>query len=327
MLMESNSRNQHIPYSQDSLTQVQVTNTAKDEMSWITNESILRDEGALYGIASADITEKLQAIAGYYQTKKAVPLQKKEFIQQRIQELSLIKDVNDAEIERLEDNLEESKDIRGNMLPLLFQLLAVIAVCVFNFFLLQWWLSPVVKYDLICLGIYFAGLFSVYIGRGLSYATLEKENTLEAPAPVNGRIAFLKEFAVAAAVAVFICTLTSDAYPLKNNLAAAVIFFLLFLVGKVLVNTFAGFKEEAAGYFQVAGSRYRQRRQQRLLRKKNEKSTALLLDARMDLQEPETLIKKLEAEQEYKTRVFLSEYHLAVESRQQPAKLPGKQFA
>jgi hypothetical protein len=328
MLMESNSLNHPLPGNQQVPIEPETdSQPAKVDCTWITNEAILRDEGALYGIASADITDKLQAIASYFQTKLAAPLQKKEFIQQRIQELSLVTSVNNAEVERIEELLEGQKAAPNNMLPLFLQFVAVTAVCVFNFFLLQWWLNPVIKSDMICLGIYLAGLFSVYIGRGLTYSLSETSEPANEETAGKGRRTFLKEFAVAAAVAGFICTLTSDAYPLKNNIAAAVIFFLLFLVGKVLLNTFSAFRQQAAIYFRFAANRYRHRREQRLLIKKNESAEASLQTARTQLQEPETIIKKLEAEQEYKTRVFLSEYHLALESRQMATKLPGKQFA
>jgi hypothetical protein len=183
-------------------------------------------------------------------------------------------------------------------------------------------LSPSIDSHLICAGIYLTGLFSFYISRAVNNP--EAKETEE---PEKGWKINLREFAVAAGVALFICILTFRSYPAAHSLAAFVMLCIIFLAGKVLMNSVTLLKEEGGNWLRYAKQRWRLKKQEKQLTKGIEQSLASIDTARADLLEPSTQIKKLEAEQEYKTRIFLSEYNLALQSRNASSKSPAKQFA
>jgi hypothetical protein len=298
-----------------------VPQETQDAFHWINNEALLRDEGALFGIAAAEIDDKLNAIESFFKTRMSEALVRKQFLEQKIQEHDLVIGVNRKEVTSLADQLEESRQ-KNNMLPSLVQFLAVLCVCIFNFFVVRWWLSPSIDSDLICAGIYLSGLFSFYISRAVN----NPENTETEEAEKGWKIN-LREFAVAAGVALFICILTYRSYPAAHSVAAFLMLCIGFFAGKVLMNSIAQLKEEGGNWLQHATQRWRLKKQQKQLTKAIEQSLTSIDAARAELQEPSILLKKLEAEQEYKTRIFLSEYNLALQSRNASSKSPAKQFA
>jgi hypothetical protein len=298
-----------------------VPNETHDAFHWINNEGLLRDEGALFGIAGGDIMDKMNAIESFFKTRMAGAHIKKQFLEQKIQEHDLLIGINRKQVATIADQLEESRQ-KNQMLPSLVQFLAVLSVCIFNFFVVRWWLSPSVQSDLICAGIYLTGLFSFYISRAVNNP--EAKETEE---PERGWKINLRELAVAAGVALFICILTFRSYPAAHSLAAFVMLCICFLAGKVLMNSVTQLKEQGGNWLRYAGQRWRLRRQRRRFTKAIARSLNAIDSARTELLEPSTQIKKFEAEQEYKTRIFLSEYNLALQTRNASSKSPAKQFA
>jgi hypothetical protein len=324
-----NTRNQ-FPFNGPPLQQEEKNaNTRQQEdFTWILNEGMLRDEGSLFGIAGAEITDKLESINSYYQTKTAFPQQQKRYLEEKIASLK-------AEIESARDELAEvrsaqqasvSKEkISYQLWPVAFQFLAILAVSCFNFFLVRYWLSPVITSDVICLGIYLCGLFSVYIGRSIILNSGDEDSDEVSNAVLKK--SYLREFGVAAAVSFFICTITFKSYPVQNSVAAFLLMFLLFLCGKVLVNTLFRLKKEINASFRIMKTRYKARRQERNFSRKMEEAEKALRESIEALQEPEITLAKLQAEQQYKTHVFRSEYNLALQSRQALNKPSLKQLA
>jgi hypothetical protein len=292
-----------------------------DGFHWINNEGLLRDEGALFGIAGADIKDKMNAIESFYKTRTAEPMLIKQFLEQKIQEHDLVISVNRKVLADISSQLKSTRE-KNNFLPALLQLLAVMGVCVFNYFVVSWWLSPAVDSYLICAGIYLSGLFSFYISR-----TLNNEETEENVQPQKGWKINLRELAVAAGVALFICVLTFRSYPPAHSLAAFLILCIIFSAGKVLMSSFFNFKEEGSTWLHFYSERSGLKKQSKELSKAIEKSAAAIETARTEIQEPSIRLKKLEAEHEYKTRIFLSEYNLALQGRNNVTKSPAKEFA
>ena len=300
----------------------------QEDFTWILNEGMLRDEGSLFGIAGAEITDKLESISSYYQTKTAYPQQQKRYLEEKI---VLLK----AEIESASDELSEVRSVQQasiskekisyQLWPVAFQFLAILAVSGFNFFLVRYWLSPVISSDVICLGIYLCGLFSVYIGRSIILNSGDEDNDEESNAAIKKN--YLREFGVAAAVSLFICTITFNNYPVQNSVAAFLLMFLLFLCGKVLVNTLFRLKKEFSASFRMMSARYKARRAEKKLSGKIDEAEKALRQSFEALQEPEITLAKLQAEQQYKTHVFRSEYNLALQSRQALNKPSLKQLA
>ena len=259
------------------------------QYQWIINEGLLRDEGILYGIAGADIQEKTEAIRDYYRVKKAASRTKQDHLDKKITEIR----------EQLPMPTAES----SNLLPVILQLLMYAGICFFNYWLESYWLSPVFHTTSICLGLYLFGLFSVFIGRSVMYNATqsladEKDQTRQRE---KWKI-YLEELGVPVTVSLFISILPARAYPIEYSVVAALFFFMLFLLGgKGLVNTLFRVRKELATGFQHL----------RQKKKSNE-----LTSLQGDLESTDAALEELDGEEEYKIKVFTSEYKLALESRQ-----------
>jgi hypothetical protein len=259
------------------------------QYQWIINEGLLRDEGTLYGIAGAGIQEKTEAIRNYYRIKKAASRTKQDHLDKKITEIR----------EQLPIPTTES----SNLLPIILQLLMYVGICFFNYWLESYWLSPVFHTTFICLGLYLFGLFSVFIGRSVMYnatqsLTDEKDQTRQRE---KWKI-YLEELGVPLIVSLFISILPARAYPIEYSVVAALFFFMLFLLGgKGFVNTLFRVRKELATGFQH-------------LRQK--KKSTELTSLQGDLESTAAALEELDGEEEYKIKVFTSEYKLAFESRQ-----------
>ena len=102
--------------------------------------------------------------------------------------------------------------------------------------------------------------------------------------------------------------------------------FVLFLSGKILLNSVGRFRKEFSIYSQETKSNSRLRKQHKDWTEKLREAEQELELSLNNIQEPEVVLKQLEAEQDYKTHIFLSEYQLALQSRQALIKSHSKQF-
>jgi hypothetical protein len=272
------------------------------QYQWIVNEGLLRDEGTLYGIAGTAIQEKTDAIRDFYRIKKAVSRTKQEHLDK------MIADINN----HLSRSLSEANDPAGvgnpsNLIPIIVQLLFYTGICYFNYWLESYWLSPVFRSTFICLGLYLFGLFSVFIGRSIMYNPAQ--SLTDDKGPVDRREKwkiYFEELGVPLIVSLFISILPAKAYPIQFSIVATLFFFMLFLLGgKGLVNTFFRSRKELTIYFQY------------LRKKKDRKVKSKTLHAlQNDLETTLAALEELNGEEEYKVKVFTSEYKLAFESRQ-----------
>jgi hypothetical protein len=259
------------------------------QYQWIINEGLLRDEGTLYGIAGAGVQEKTDAIRDYYRIKKAASRTKQDHLDKKITEIREQLPMPDSE--------------SSNLLPILLQLLMYVGICYFNYWLESYWLSPVFHTTFICLGLYLFGLFSVFIGRSVMYNTAQSLTDEKGQADQREKWKiYLEELGVPLIVALFISILPARAYPIEYSVVAGLFFFMLFLLGgKGLVNTLFRVRREMAGCFQ------------HLRRSKKNKA---LISLQGDLESTAAALEELNGEEEYKIKVFASEYKLAFESRQ-----------
>jgi hypothetical protein len=271
------------------------------QYQWIINEGLLRDEGTLYGIAGAGIEEKIEAIHDYYQIKMAPDHVKVEFLEKKI---SGIQEQAPLTTEALSIP-KPSTSI--NLLPIALQLIAYSGICYFNYWLLTYWLSPIIHSLFICIGLYLFGLFSVFIGKSILYNTETslKEDTENKVNRENWKIYF-EEVGVPLTVSMVIAILPARAYRIEFSIIMAIFFFMLFLLGgKGLINTLFRIGTQASDISQHIG----QSRQKK--RKKKE-----LLDLRTELQSSTISLEELKGEENYRIKVFTSEYKLAFEGRQ-----------
>lgn len=312
--------------------------TADEEKSslqyqWITNEGLLRDEGTLYGIANADITDKLNAIVDYYDIQRADSRQKKDSLIKRRTEHEIILQSIPSELEQLKEKLTITfaEYPPGNLLPVTFQLIAYLSICIFNYYLIEYWLSPVITSKLICLGFYTFGLFSVFIGRSILY---NRTNSLsegkEEPTniPREKWKIYLEEFGIPAIVALFICTLTFRSYPLEYSIVAFLFLFLLFLFsGKGLINTLFRLKKEFTNSWASLKSLFKFRKERKALNMKFKETENAIMETDKELERPEAFLMEQDAEQAYKTHIFLSEYRLAQQGQESLRPSQLSQFA
>lgn len=273
-----------------------------NQYQWIINEGLLRDEGTLFGIAGANIEDKITAIRDYYRIKKAATQTKREQLDKEMEELQ--SDLAKA-LSKIPDLESNSKSI--NLVPTFLQIFLYGGICYFNFYLESYWLSPVIHSTLICVGLYLFGLFSVFIGRSIMYNAAGA--LAEDKAGVGKREAwkiYLEEFGVPLVVSLFISILPANAYPIHISVIATLFFFLLFLLGgKGLVNTFFRARAELGWLFQNAR---RKRDQKKKLKKRN-----ILQE---ELGKALAILGELNGEEDYKIKILTSEYKLAFESRQ-----------
>jgi hypothetical protein len=272
------------------------------QFQWIINEGLLRDEGTLFGIAGADLEEKITAIRDFYRIRKAPAQARRE---QLDKEMSAV----ESDLASVLAEMNDPRDGRKatNLGPVALQMFLYGGICYFNFFLESYWLSPVIHTPFICIGLYLFGLFSVFIGRSIMYNG--------AGALVDGKDSqgkretwkiYLEEWGVPLVVSLFICLLSAKAYPIEISVIAGLFFFLLFLLGgKGLVNTFFRARAELGYLFENAGRKRARRRMSRRLNGLHGEQGGVLAS-----------IGELDGEEEYKINILTSEYKLAFESRQ-----------
>lgn len=283
------------------------------QYQWIINEGLLRDEGTLYGIAGANTQEKVEAIRDYYRIKKAASQTKREQLEKEIDRLGT----------KLSTTLDGPRDVgngpnESNLIPIFMQLLLYGGICYFNFFLETYWLSPAIHSIFICVGLYLFGLFSVFIGRSIMYnsALSLADEKMSSGQREKWKIYF-EELGVPAVVSLFISILPAHAYPLHFSVIAALVFFLLFLLGgKGLVNTLFRARVESGRWFQA------------VRKKKEEKNRLAKLDAlREQLILAIATLEELNGEEAYRINVFNSEYKLAFQGRQFDPTISVKKLA
>jgi len=283
-------------------------NNEPHQYQWIVNEGLLRDEGTLYGIAGAGLLEKTEAIRDYYRIRKAASRTKQEHLKEQIEEL----------IKLSISSHKDSTDTPSNLIPILLQLILYAAICYFNYWLVSYWLSPAIQSVPIFLGLYLFGLFSVFIGRSVMYNAAQSLTEEIAPAEKREKWKiYLEEIGVPLIVSLFIATLPARFYPIEFTIVAVPLFFMLFLLGgKGLINTLFRSRKELARSFQY----FRQKKERK--KKKLELQTL-----QKDLESTDAALEELNGEEEYKIKVFASEYKLAFESRQLANGVPMKKLA
>jgi len=283
-------------------------NNEPHQYQWIVNEGLLRDEGTLYGIAGAGLLEKTEAIRDYYRIRKAASRTKQEHLKEQIEELIKLS------ISTHKDN----SDNQSNLIPILLQLILYAAICYFNYWLVSYWLSPAIQSVPIFLGVYLFGLFSVFIGRSIMYNAAQSLTDEKAPVEKREKWKiYLEEIGVPLIVSLFIAILPAKSYPIEFTIVAAPLFFMLFLLGgKGLINTLFRSRKELAYSFQY------------MRQKKERKKKKLELQTlQKDLESTDAALEELNGEEEYKIKVFASEYKLAFESRQLATDVPMKKLA
>ena len=76
---------QHEQQFEQNVLKSAVVEDAHASYQWIVNEGLLRDEGTLFGIAAADVSDKLKAIEEYYKIKCSSDTEKLRNLEEALQ--------------------------------------------------------------------------------------------------------------------------------------------------------------------------------------------------------------------------------------------------
>jgi hypothetical protein len=294
---------------------------------WINNEGLLRDEGVLFGISGTDTKEKIEAIKMYYVSQIEITNEDVTALEKNLDiknsDISSLNEEN-ATIEEKLQKISNSDAENTNIyyiIPILLQLFCYIAICYCNFFLIDYWLTPVFgTKSIITIGIYLMGLFSIFWGKALLYNAdqIVIQNNEHDISREKWKIYF-EEFGIPTIVSLFICVISYRKFPVEYSLGGFLIFFFLFsLGGKGLINSSFRFRKEWGKTFndlKLSFKSYKEKRDltktikinQESMKIKSAESDNLKANILKDKQE----IKKLMSESDYKISLFKSEYELA----------------
>jgi hypothetical protein len=296
---------------------------------WIDNDGLLRDEGVLFGIAEADMVEKVAAIENRF-TQLSSPIRNKiNLIDNGISKLNNSKeeikqDISRVQVQKIQ--LETSKQkMHYHLFPMIIQLVAYASICYFNFYLVKYCLAPVFKNYFIPVGVYLFGLFSVFIGRTMFYNNEQSIQNSEAEQGTREKWkVWLEELGIPLVVSFFIVVLSYKYFPVEQSVAVFLLFFFLFsFAGKGLINSFYRVRKEWGLNFVQIQERFAARTEIRKLNKLLKKWDTKLVELSEEINKKEAerlrSINQLDAVMSvliYKIKLFKSEYNLAKETSQ-----------
>lgn len=310
-----------------------------DPKYWIENDGLLRDEGVLFGLAGLEegAEHKTSAIRKYFNEKVAAVRQERERLDHREEELESKKEEVKRRIESLEDvsrNLNEDgeeahgphrQDAQGDGHVLTRYLLGLVfaaAVCVGNFYLVYELLSPHFEQSLlISLGVYCAGLFSVFTPRSIFYASSESQEK-EERSPELWKT-WLVETGMPISASIFVVVWTYPKLEIVRSIGVFLFLSALFLLsGKLLLSILPrllGDIRRARSNLTAWWKRRRDKREAEKLRSnKMEKLEERLEDVRESRDQLEG-VDKIESRREAAVELFVSEFELAREAVNQNA--------
>ena len=198
---------------------------------WLADESLLRDEGVLFGLSDSRPEDKVSMIRTYFQRLTAPLEYEVEQYNEKIGELNLFIEQKENRIDDLRRKTTELTDRQSEgthqLLRTLAGLLFSIAMCVGNYFLIEETLRPSFAHNRwIAIGVFLAGMFSLF-GRTSVFHDPTARLTFR-------RI--IEEMGLPAAAALFIFVHAARSQPLGQAVALFVFaFFLFLLAGKLLL--------------------------------------------------------------------------------------------
>ena len=200
--------------------------------SWLEDETLLRDEGVIFGLSESKPEEKVAIIRNYFVHQTADLEREVERHGEKIQELNLFIEQKENRINELKEKTNELEGRRHDgehQLPRTIVGLGFsIAMCVGNYFLIADTLKPLYpNSEWIAVGVFLAGMFNLFGRVSLFHDT---ETT------VSWR-RFLEEIGMPFAAALFVFVQAIQNQGVWRALALFVFVFFLFLfAGKLLLS-------------------------------------------------------------------------------------------
>lgn len=303
---------------------------------WIENDGLLRDEGALFGLSGLEegVDHKTSAIRKYFDEKIATVQQKKERLDQREAELENRKEKVEERIENLEETArgaeaDERESRAGGpqsdshvLARYLFGLVFAALMCVGNFYLVYELLSPHFEQPLlISLGVYCAGLFSVFTPRSIFYVS-SKSQEKEEGSPDLWKT-WLVEAGMPFSASIFVVVWAYPRLGIGRSVGVFLFLLALFLLsGKLLLSMMPRLLRDIGRVRTNLATWWRQRRAKRRAEKLRSNKVEKLEEELEGVRESR---KQLEGIDEIKSRrestveLFVSEFKLAKEAVEQSA--------
>ena len=248
--IESTEINQPIPYSAARLVvaeepvsmaiipnvpnfQVQPVTDSIEWPNWLQDETLLRDEGVIFGLSSSKSDEKVAIIRTYFAHQSADLEREVERHGEKIQELNLFIEQKENRIEELKSktNTLESRQPEGeHQLPrTVVGLLFSVAMCVGNYYLIEDTLRPLYgNSQFIAVGVFLAGMFNLFGRVSLFHESEEKNLSWR-------RLLEEVGMPLAAAFFVFVQALQPQGW-LRAGALLVFVFFLFLFAGKLLLS-------------------------------------------------------------------------------------------
>ena len=248
--IEPTEINQPIPYSAARLVvaeepvsmaiipnvpnfQVQPVTDSIEWPNWLQDETLLRDEGVIFGLSSSKSDEKVAIIRTYFAHQSADLEREVERHGEKIQELNLFIEQKENRIEELKSktNTLESRQPEGeHQLPrTVVGLLFSVAMCVGNYYLIEDTLRPLYgNSQFIAVGVFLAGMFNLFGRVSLFHESEEKNLSWR-------RLLEEVGMPLAAAFFVFVQALQPQGW-LRAGALLVFVFFLFLFAGKLLLS-------------------------------------------------------------------------------------------
>lgn len=212
---------------------------------WITDDGLLRDEGILFGLASADTTDKVAAIRNYYNDLKATTEARLQTAGTTLAALLADKKSLETELEKAYQKQVVKADTIQKPVTHLFRnllgLFLISGAAVGNFFLIHFFVTPAFGIAT-SFGVFLFGLFSL-VAPISTWLQAEAETN---PSFFNRLRNGLLEIGAPIATTLFVSYLVYD-QTAKWGLTIVTGLFLLFLFffcGKLLLGVFHRLMED-----------------------------------------------------------------------------------
>ena len=213
--------------------QAQPVTDSTEWPNWLQDETLLRDEGVIFGLSSSKSDEKVAIIRTYFAHQSADLEREVERHGEKIQELNLFIEQKENRIEELKSktNTLENRQAEGeHQLPrTVVGLLFSAAMCVGNYYLIEDTLRPLYgNSQFIAVGVFLAGMFNLFGRVSLFHESEEKNLSWR-------RLLEEVGMPLAAAFFVFVQALQPQGW-LRAGALLVFVFFLFLFAGKLLLS-------------------------------------------------------------------------------------------
>ncbi|MFN4146136.1 MAG: hypothetical protein ACK4GN_09965 [Runella sp.] len=230
--LPSSSQDTHTGSSITQIDTLPSLDKAVEWPSWLEDETLLRDEGVIFGLSSSSADEKIAIIRSYFNHQTAGLEREIEQQSEKIQELNLFMEQKETRINELKDKLiqlEKPAPQEAHQLPRTLVGLGLSgAMCVGNYFLIEATLRPLYPNSpWIAVGVFLAGMFNLF-GRVSLFHDTDSRLTWRQ---------MLEEIGMPFAAALFVFVQALQNQSIERALALLVFVFFLFLfAGKLLLS-------------------------------------------------------------------------------------------